>query len=134
MSQGMPPNLQQSMTHNMPHMPQTVPHNTSPAIPQDMPQNSAQIQQSLHPQQTQYQPQMHQQASPPLQSHISPQTGSDTPGSDSLAVDPSLQDTDEHPSKRQRLDESQDPSVEDEAVLNALAAHNHPSIDHYDAE
>lgn len=69
-----------------------------------------------------------------MQSHISPQPGSETPGSDALAVDPSLQDPDEHPPKRQRLDESQDPSVEDEAVLNALAAHNHPSIDHYDGE
>lgn len=92
------------------------------------------MQPTLHPQQTQYQPQMHQQASPPMQSHVSPQTGSGTPVSDSLALDPSLQDADEHPPKRQRLDESQDPSVEDEAVLSALAAHSDPSIDNYDAE
>lgn len=45
-----------------------------------------------------------------------------------LAVDPNLEeDTEEHASKRQRLsDDSQDPSIEDEAVLNALAVHNNP--------
>jgi hypothetical protein len=70
-----------------------------------------------------------------MHSQISPQTGSETPGSESLAVDPSLEDPDEHPHKRQRLDEeNQDPSLEEQAVMNALAAHNNPSVDHYAAE
>jgi hypothetical protein len=44
-----------------------------------------------------------------------------------LAVDPSLEDEEpeeQHAAKRLRLDDSQDPSLEDEAVLNALAGHN----------
>jgi hypothetical protein len=46
-----------------------------------------------------------------------------------LAVDPSLEeDLDEQPAKRPRLsDDSQDASIEDEAVLNALAVHNNPT-------
>jgi hypothetical protein len=46
-----------------------------------------------------------------------------------LAVDPSLDEEpeDEHAAKRQRLDDSQEPSLEDEAVLNALAGHNNPA-------
>jgi hypothetical protein len=50
---------------------------------------------------------------------------------DDLAVDPSLgaEPDEEHAAKRQRLDDSQEPSleVEDEAVLNALAGHNNPT-------
>lgn len=47
---------------------------------------------------------------------------------DDLAVDPSLEDDpeDEHVAKRQRLDDSQEPTLEDEAVLSALAGHNNP--------
>jgi hypothetical protein len=45
---------------------------------------------------------------------------------DGLAVDPSLvnEPTEEPAAKRQRLNDSQDPSLDDEAVLNALASHN----------
>ncbi|KAK4190259.1 hypothetical protein QBC35DRAFT_449453 [Podospora australis] len=46
---------------------------------------------------------------------------------DDLAVDPSLGDG-EHPSKRPRLDDSQGTSsMDDEAMLSALAAHNAPT-------
>lgn len=69
------------------------------------------------------------QVSPQMHSQLSPgQTGSVTPGSESLAVDPGLEDVDEHPNKRQRLDENQDPYREDEAVMNALAAHNSGNV------
>jgi hypothetical protein len=53
-----------------------------------------------------------------------------------VAVDPSLVDSDDGPApKRPRLDETQEPSLEDEAVLNALAAHNNPNaVDHYAPE
>ncbi|AEO61785.1 hypothetical protein MYCTH_2312344 [Thermothelomyces thermophilus ATCC 42464] len=46
-----------------------------------------------------------------------------------LAVDPSLggEPEEEHAAKRQRLDDSQEPTLEDEAVLNALASHNNPT-------
>ncbi|KAK4043594.1 hypothetical protein C8A01DRAFT_43532 [Parachaetomium inaequale] len=46
-----------------------------------------------------------------------------------LAVDPGLDEEpeDDHAAKRQRLDDSQEPSLEDEAVLNALAGHNNPA-------
>lgn len=51
----------------------------------------------------------------------------DTPLGDDLgAVDPSLEDPDEHMAKRPRLHENQDPSLEDVAVMNALSAHNNP--------
>jgi hypothetical protein len=57
------------------------------------------------------------------------------PGNDSLAVDPDLEDPDEQVAKRPRLAESQDPSLEDEAVMSALAAHNNPApVDHYTTE
>ena len=52
-----------------------------------------------------------------------------------MAVDPSLTDSDEQPAKRPRLEETVEPSLEDEAVLNALAAHNNPNVvDHYAPE
>jgi hypothetical protein len=49
--------------------------------------------------------------------------------SNDIAVDPSLEDDaeDEHSAKRQRLEDSQDSALEDEAVLNALASHNNPT-------
>lgn len=47
-------------------------------------------------------------------------------GDDLGAVDPSLEDPDEHMAKRPRLHENQDPSLEDVAVMNALSAHNNP--------
>ncbi|KAH8907221.1 hypothetical protein BR93DRAFT_928093 [Coniochaeta sp. PMI_546] len=75
-----------------------------------------------------------QQPLPPVPPIVSlpPQTESATPGSESLVVDPSLEDSDEQPAKRPRLEETQEPSLEDEAVLNALAAHNNPNaVDHY---
>lgn len=78
-----------------------------------------------------------QQPLPPLPPIVSlpPQTESATPGSESLVVDPSLEDSDEQPAKRPRLEETQEPSLEDEAVLNALAAHNNPNaVDHYAPE
>ncbi|KAK5660848.1 hypothetical protein OQA88_12219 [Cercophora sp. LCS_1] len=78
------------------------------------------------------QPQLH----PALQGDDS--SAQDTPGADEeLAVDPSLEDDpeDEHVSKRQRLDVPQDTSMEDEAVLNALAAHANPdSAESYEEE
>ncbi|KAK0705123.1 hypothetical protein B0H67DRAFT_499020 [Lasiosphaeris hirsuta] len=66
------------------------------------------------------------QPPPPIASSLS--TQADTPVADDLAVDPSLEDADaddEHAAKRPRLDEN--PSLDDEAVMNALAAHNDPS-------
>jgi hypothetical protein len=63
------------------------------------------------------------------------------PSSDpgALAVDPSLEEAEdqlvkrleeanEHIVKRPRLEESQNPSLEDEAVMNALAAHHNPVV------
>ncbi|KAK1832734.1 hypothetical protein QBC39DRAFT_370748 [Podospora conica] len=52
----------------------------------------------------------------------------DTPlGDDLAAVDPSLEDADEHLAKRPRLHENHDPSLDDDvAVMNALTAHNNP--------
>ncbi|KAK4120802.1 hypothetical protein N657DRAFT_140917 [Parathielavia appendiculata] len=46
-----------------------------------------------------------------------------------LAVDPNLEEEpeEEHAAKRQRLDDSQEPTLEDEAVLNVLAGHNNPT-------
>lgn len=51
--------------------------------------------------------------------------------SENLAVDPSLEDDveeeeDEHAAKRQRLEDSQEPTLEDEAVLHVLSGHNNP--------
>lgn len=58
-----------------------------------------------------------------------------TPASEPMAVDPSLEDSDEQPAKRPRVEGTQEPSLEDEAVLNALAAHNNPNaVDHYAPE
>lgn len=67
------------------------------------------------------------QAQPPVQ--VMPPVPTPEP----LAVDPSLEDPEESAAKRPRLEESQDPTLEDEAVLNALAAHNNPA-DHYAQE
>ena len=51
----------------------------------------------------------------------------DTPiGDDLAAVDPSLEDPEEHMAKRPRLHDNSDPSLEDVAVMNALSAHNNP--------
>ncbi|KAK0626153.1 hypothetical protein B0T14DRAFT_509271 [Immersiella caudata] len=75
------------------------------------------------------------QIPPPVDASISAQ--GDTPVDDDLAVDPSLEDAeddDDHAAKRPRLDDSQDHSLEDAAVLNALAAHNNPAAGDYDAE
>lgn len=50
-------------------------------------------------------------------------------------MDPGLEDPDEQVAKRPRLDENQDPTLEDEAVLNALAGHGNPTpVDHYAPE
>lgn len=57
----------------------------------------------------------------------------DTPAGDDLAVDPSLEDVedeDEHAAKRPRLDDSQEPSLDDVAAMNLLAAHNNPTGDY----
>jgi hypothetical protein len=54
-----------------------------------------------------------------------------------LAVDPSLEDDaeeedeeeeeeEEHAAKRQRLEDSQEQTLEDEAVLHVLSGHNNP--------
>lgn len=44
-------------------------------------------------------------------------------------------DLDEHAVKRPRLDDNTDPALEDEAMLNALAAHSsNTPVDHYGAE
>jgi hypothetical protein len=51
-----------------------------------------------------------------------------------LDVDPSLDDAVEPVVKRQKLEENHDPSLEDEAVLNALAAHNNPTQVEYATE
>ncbi|KAK4662687.1 hypothetical protein QC763_605780 [Podospora pseudopauciseta] len=51
---------------------------------------------------------------------------------DDLAVDPNLEDdSDEHMAKRQRLDDSQSGSLDDEAMMNALSAHNEPTPGDY---
>ncbi|KAK4455600.1 hypothetical protein QBC34DRAFT_70913 [Podospora aff. communis PSN243] len=72
---------------------------------------------------------------PPVDASVSPQ--GDTPVDDELAVDPSLEDAEDdedHAAKRPRLDDNQDHSLEDAAVLNALAAHNNPAAGDYDAD
>ncbi|KAJ4307040.1 hypothetical protein N0V88_000415 [Collariella sp. IMI 366227] len=48
---------------------------------------------------------------------------------DDLAVDPSLEDEPEdgRDAKRQRMSDSQDPSLEEVAMMNALASHNNPT-------
>ncbi|KAK4101003.1 hypothetical protein N658DRAFT_507320 [Parathielavia hyrcaniae] len=58
---------------------------------------------------------------------IAPQAQMTSP--EDLAVDPNLEDEadEEHAAKRQRLDDSQEPTLEDEAVLNVLAGHNNPT-------
>lgn len=67
----------------------------------------------------------------PMDTSLSAQ--GDTPGGEELAVDPSLEDADieEHAAKRPRLETNQDPSLEDEAVMNALTAHNNPVAGDY---
>ena len=79
------------------------------------------------------------EAQPPTPSNASMSAEIQTPMADDLAVDPSLEDAEgdeEHAAKRPRLDDSHDGSLEDEAVLNALTAHNHPTPveDHYTGE
>ncbi|KXX81229.1 hypothetical protein MMYC01_201380 [Madurella mycetomatis] len=78
---------------------------------------------------------------PPLPAHlvqssnpgVAPQA--QMAGPDDLAVDPSLEeDPEEHAAKRPRLNESQDSSIEDEAVLNALAVHSNPTPGEYTTE
>lgn len=45
------------------------------------------------------------------------------------------EESDEHTAKRVKLDEHHDPSLNDEAILSALAAHNnHDSVEHYNPE
>ena len=52
-----------------------------------------------------------------------------------MVVDPSLDDQVSQPARRPRLDETVDPTMDDEAVFNALAAHNNPNPgDHYAPE
>ncbi|KAM7209539.1 hypothetical protein V8F20_000277 [Naviculisporaceae sp. PSN 640] len=71
-----------------------------------------------------------------------PPTAEQTPISDELAVDPSLEDSEEPAVKRPRLDDSQTATLQtasldtDEAMLSALAAHNNrpPSVDNFEAE
>lgn len=106
-----------------------------------MPDQSQQLPQQQLQQQPQSQPQQGQLAvSAPMSVPASSPTASKggvtpAPGNDSLAVDPDLEDPDEQVAKRPRLAESQDPSLEDEAVMSALAAHNNPApVDHYGAE
>jgi hypothetical protein len=54
---------------------------------------------------------------------------------EALAVDPSLEDADEQMIKRPRLDDPQDPSLDEEAVLSALSAHGNPEVvDQYSQE
>ncbi|SPQ27459.1 640fcbc6-deb0-419d-8721-15944957a1c0 [Thermothielavioides terrestris] len=66
---------------------------------------------------------------------VAPQAQMTAP--DGLAVDPSLvnEPAEEPAAKRQRLNDSQDPSLDDEAVLNALASHNNtPTPGEYSTE
>ncbi|KAK3320952.1 hypothetical protein B0T19DRAFT_253922 [Cercophora scortea] len=76
----------------------------------------------------------------PVSQSMSIESQTPMPGDDDLAVDPSLDDVDvgdvddasQHMAKRPRLDPNQDPSLEDEAVMHALAAHNNPNaVDHF---
>ncbi|KAB5585790.1 hypothetical protein GE09DRAFT_1048833 [Coniochaeta sp. 2T2.1] len=91
-------------------MPSSMPSSMPPALPSSMPSS---MPSSI--------PQPHE-----------PHAQSETPGSDAMAVDPSLDDQISQPAKRPRLEENVEPSIEDEAVLNALAAHANPSPgDHY---
>ncbi|KAK0634765.1 hypothetical protein B0T17DRAFT_611730 [Bombardia bombarda] len=62
---------------------------------------------------------------PPLSMAQSMSAGQTSMHGDGL-VDPDLENS-EHIAKRPRLDESHDPSLEDEAVLNALTTHNNPT-------
>jgi hypothetical protein len=55
--------------------------------------------------------------------------------SEVLAVDPNLEDADGHLAKRPRLDDAHDPSLEDDAVMSALEAHNNAGVvDQYGQE
>ncbi|KAM7183460.1 hypothetical protein V8F33_013570 [Rhypophila sp. PSN 637] len=73
---------------------------------------------------------------PPPTDLVLPPTAEQTPLSDELAVDPSLEDSDEQVAKRPRLDDSQSASLDtDEAMLSALAAHNSgTSVDNFGAD
>lgn len=45
------------------------------------------------------------------------------------------EEPDEHDAKRTKLDDHHDPSLNDEAILSALAAHNNPDgVEHYNPE
>lgn len=58
---------------------------------------------------------------------LDPNADADRDGEGEVLDEPEL--------KRPRLDDNTDPSLEDEAVLTALAAHNNPaSVDHYGQE
>jgi hypothetical protein len=72
-------------------------------------------------------PQVNQAMAAQVNQAMAPQAQMTAP--DDLAVDPNLgeEPDEEHAAKRQRLDDSQEPSLEDEAVLNALADHNNPT-------
>lgn len=56
------------------------------------------------------------------------------PVTEDLGLGPNGDDS-EHIAKRPRLEENQDPALDDEAVLSALAAHTNPTpVDHYSTE
>ncbi|KAK4175961.1 hypothetical protein QBC36DRAFT_16587 [Triangularia setosa] len=66
----------------------------------------------------------------PVNAGGAPPAQMDSP--DNLAVDPNLEDdSDEHIVKRQRLDDSQSGSLDDEAMMSALSAHNEPTPGDY---
>jgi hypothetical protein len=61
--------------------------------------------------------------------------GEPAPQPEILSLEVNGQETEEQPAKRPRLEENQDPALEDEAVLNALAVHSNPTpVDHYGTE
>lgn len=125
--------------------------------PQDQSQLPPQAQGQMHAQaqaqaqahhQAQMQAQVHAQGHMPprpvnmVTSRVAPPAQMESPGDeedddddDDLAVDPTLGDGDGHPSKRPRLDDSQGTSsMDDEAMMNALAAHNAPTPADYSQE
>ncbi|KAK3304402.1 uncharacterized protein B0T15DRAFT_240516 [Chaetomium strumarium] len=106
-------------TPGMPTMPATqgVPMGQGPPMAQGQPMVQGQPMLAGQPQPTATMP----------GPGVAPQAPMTAP--EQLAVDPSLDDgpEEEHAAKRQRLADSQDPSLDDEAVLNALAGHNNPT-------
>jgi hypothetical protein len=86
-------------------------------------------------------PVSHGQPQPPppqVNQGVAPQAQMTAPGNltvDSSLEDDAVEDEEEHVSKRQRLEDIQEPTLEDEAVLHVLSGHNNSETpDEYTGE